>query len=327
MISFPNLFEKKRVGARRYLSHGSISCSLGLHLVILWDGLFALTLAAKLARTRISKLCFSNMVTFWNPRGPVHHPRMARMNVLTKQLVTLSALCFAVRTPLPNSGNTRFIFSCAFTLPPPHGKDTISPYQKATLRLPDLSRLRTFRCRIYALSIRRRQGKVTTDNVICGKLLGYGGSMKNFIYINNAIRKIGRATHASFDEAQLSTPVADLNSNSLALWGALNQNPGTTAPPVDEILTPPTQFCVFAEESPFLRVATVVIPLKCNFDSLGLILEEDPMSHRNIIADVRKFSSVSQVDWQELLQFRTIIQVDATPVFSVKEAIAQFGRC
>jgi hypothetical protein len=180
----------------------------------------------------------------------------------------------------------------------PHGNNTISPYQKATLSLPDLSRLRTFGCRIYALSTRRRQGKVTTDNVICGKLLGYGGSMKNFIYINNVTRKIGRATHASFDKAQLSTPVADLNSNSLELWGALNRNPVTTAPPVDEVITPPILFYVFAEESPFLRVATVVIPIKCNFDSLGLILEEDPMSHRNIIADVQKFSSASQVDWQ-----------------------------
>jgi hypothetical protein len=193
--------------------------------------------------------------------------------------------------------------------------------------MPDLSRLHTFGCRIYALSTRRHQGKVTTDNIICGKLLSYGGSMKNFIYINNATRKIGRPTHASFDEAQLSTPVADLNSNSLALWGALNRNPGITAPPVDEILTPRTQFFVFAGEYPFLRVAAVVIPIKCNFDSLGLILEEDPMSHRNIIADVRKLSSASQVDWQELLQFRTVIQVDANPVFSIKEAIAQFGRC
>jgi hypothetical protein len=97
--------------------------------------------------------------------------------------------------------------------------------------------------------------------------------MKNFIVINNFTRKIGRATHTSFDEAQLSTPIADLNSNSLALWGAINRNPGTTAPPVDEIITPPTQFCVFAEETPFLRVPTVVIPIKWNFDLLGLILE------------------------------------------------------
>jgi hypothetical protein len=175
--------------------------------------------------------------------------------------------------PHQKIGNAVRVMLCSADIPPkfweyafyfflrihavlPHGKNTISPYQKTTLHMPDLSRLRTFGCRIYTLSTRRRQGKVTTNNIICGKLLGYGGSMKNFIYINNATRKIGRATQASFDEAQISTPVADLNSNSLALWGALNRNPGTTAPPVDEILTPPTKCCGFAGESPFLRVAT-----------------------------------------------------------------------
>jgi hypothetical protein len=88
----------------------------------------------------------------------------------------------------------------------PHGKNTISPYKKATLCMLDLSRLHTFGCRIYALSTRRRQGKVTTDNIICGKLLGYGGSMNNFIYINDATRKIGRAAHASFDRRNSPRP-------------------------------------------------------------------------------------------------------------------------
>jgi hypothetical protein len=118
-----------------------------------------------------------------------------------------------------------------------------------------------------------------------------------------------------------------MNSNSLAVWGTLNINPGTTITPVDEVLTPPTQFCVFAGESPFLRVATVVISIKCTFESLVMILEEDPMSHIKTIADIRQLSSASQVDWQEVLQFHTVIQVDATPVFSVKEVIAQLSKC
>jgi hypothetical protein len=153
-----------------------------------------------------------------------------------------------------------------------HGKNMVSPYQTATLRVPDLSRFRTCGCRIYALSIHHHQGKVTMDNNICGKLLGYGGSIKKIIYINDTTQKIGRATHASFDEAQLSTPVTDLNSNSSALWGALNINPGTMIPPVDEVVTPPTQFCVFAGESPFIRVTTVIISIRCSFELLGLML-------------------------------------------------------
>jgi hypothetical protein len=63
----------------------------------------------------------------------------------------------------------------------------------------------------------------------------------------------------------------------------------------------------------------VQLPIKCTFDHLGLILETDPMSHRNIIVDVQQYSSVSQIDWQELLQFHTIIQIDLIPVFTCQE--------
>jgi hypothetical protein len=51
------------------------------------------------------------------------------------------------------------------------------------------------------------------------------------------------------------------------------------------------------------------------------------MSLRNIIADVQQFSSASQVDWQELLQFHTVIQVDADKVFSVTEVLEQLRNC
>jgi hypothetical protein len=105
--------------AVHFHSCGSISCSLGLHLVTLRAVLFALTLAARLARTQTSKLCFSNMVTSWSPRGPVFHPRMARLNVLNKKLVTLFALCFAMRISLPNSGNTIIFFLAHSRCPPP----------------------------------------------------------------------------------------------------------------------------------------------------------------------------------------------------------------
>jgi hypothetical protein len=66
----------------------------------------------------------------------------------------------------------------------PHGKNDISPYHKATGHPADLSRLRTFGCRINALSTTPRDGKVSTENIIQGRLLGYGGSMKKIILLN-----------------------------------------------------------------------------------------------------------------------------------------------
>jgi hypothetical protein len=139
--------------ARQYHWRGSTSCSLGLHLVILWAALLALTLEMRPARTLTSKLCLSNMVIFLNPRGTVLHHRTDRQNDHIKPLETLFAIYFAVRIPPPNYRNTHFIFLRIHDVLP-HGRNTISLYQKATLRMPDLSRLRAFGCPIYTLSAR-----------------------------------------------------------------------------------------------------------------------------------------------------------------------------
>jgi hypothetical protein len=139
--------------------------------------------------------------------------------------------------------------------------------------------------------------------------------MNFFIYENLESQRICRATHATFDEAELNTPLVDLTPNSRALWNALSRSPGTSIGPTDEILTPPENFCVFAESSPFIITQVVKVPLKCTFDLLGLLLEADPMSRRNGIVNVTEFSSASHVDWEHDLRFRTIVMVDSTPVF------------
>jgi hypothetical protein len=65
----------------------------------------------------------------------------------------------------------------------PHGKNTVSPYHLATPRPADLSRLRTFGCAIYALSTKKRVGKLTMENVTNGIFSGYRASMKTLIYM------------------------------------------------------------------------------------------------------------------------------------------------
>jgi hypothetical protein len=201
----------------------------------------------------------------------------------------------------------------------PHGTNMESPYFKINNKQPDLSRLRIFGCQIYALSTKRRYGKITTDNIARGRFLGYGGSMKKNIYENLDTMKIGRATYATFDEAELNSPIADLTPNSRALWNALSRSLGTSIGQTDEVLTPPENFCVFAESSPFIITQVVKVPIACTFDLLGLVLEADPMSRRNIIVNVTEYSSASHVDWEHDLRFRTIVMVDSTPVFLVSD--------
>jgi hypothetical protein len=90
-------------------------------------------------------------------------------------------------------------------------------------------------------------------------------------------------------------------------------------PDVSEILAPAEKFCVFADESPFLKVSTVGIVTICSHDARGLIFETGPMSRRNIIVDVVPSSSCSRIKWMKPLQFHTVVQVEEIPVYSVVE--------
>jgi hypothetical protein len=201
----------------------------------------------------------------------------------------------------------------------PHGANTISPFHLVMGYPADVERLRTFGCVIYALATTRRDAKLTTENINHGKLLGYGGSMKTFIYENVKTKNICRATHARFDEAQLSARQDRITPNSRALWGALQRSPGSDPPDIDEILTPPEKFCVFADDSPFLQVHTLAIATLCSHDTYGLLFETDPSSRQNIVVDVVASSSCSRIDWPKRLQFNTVIQVEDIPVYTVDE--------
>jgi hypothetical protein len=157
------------------------------------------------------------------------------------------------------------------------------------------------------------------ENITKGIFLGYGASVKTFIYENVRTRRIYPATHATFDEAQLDALSQDLSPNSKALWSALSRQPGAPLDPYDIVLTPPYNFCVFVESSPFLRFFVARIAVLCDFPHLGLLLVSDPMSRCNIVSEVTEFSSAADIDWEHGLRYHTNIQVDDTPVFLVND--------
>jgi hypothetical protein len=86
---------------------------------------------------------------------------------------------------------------------------------------------------------------------------------------------------------------------------------------VNDIITPPEKFCIFAESTPFIITCSLKFPITCTFEPLGLVLESGPMLRHNFIVDVLAFSSVSELDWEHDFCFKTIVQVEANPVFLV----------
>ena len=80
-----------------------------------------------------------------------------------------------------------------------HGDRTESAYTICTGRRFDLSRLRVFGCRIYALPSDKRDVKLDV-HARSGIFLGYRKSMRNALYLDDATGKIKKARHVSFDE-------------------------------------------------------------------------------------------------------------------------------
>ena len=98
----------------------------------------------------------------------------------------------------------------------PHAKKLQSPYQICTGKLPDLSFLRVFGCRVYVLPPRpHRPSKLENDPNI-GIFLGYSQTVKKILYYDISTHEVKEGSHVAFDETsfdhQNKTPNAELLS-------------------------------------------------------------------------------------------------------------------
>ena len=81
----------------------------------------------------------------------------------------------------------------------PHAGRELSSFEICTGKRPDLSLLRIFGCRIYALPAKDRDSKLEV-NARAGIFLGYKKSMRNAIYYDLDTKTIKTARHIAFDE-------------------------------------------------------------------------------------------------------------------------------
>jgi len=91
----------------------------------------------------------------------------------------------------------------------PHRSRCSSPFSMCSDRLPDLSLLRTFGCRVYVLPPRASHRNKLQSDTRTGIFLGYSQTMKNILYYDLASHQVKTALHLVFDEA-----MTDLDSKT-----------------------------------------------------------------------------------------------------------------
>ena len=84
----------------------------------------------------------------------------------------------------------------------PHAGRDFSSYEICSGKRPNVSLLRVFGCRIYALPAKGRDSKLD-DAARKGIFLGFKKSMRNAVYYDLESRKIKTARHVAFDEGML----------------------------------------------------------------------------------------------------------------------------
>ena len=81
----------------------------------------------------------------------------------------------------------------------PHATLGISPYEKMTLRKPNLIHLRVFGSRVIVKEYDERNGKLS-DNCIIGIFLRYTGTDRNIYFYDVKTHQTREARHVEYDE-------------------------------------------------------------------------------------------------------------------------------
>ena len=95
-----------------------------------------------------------------------------------------------------------------------HGTDEKTPHHQVTGQRGDLSRLRTFGCRVWVRLPGRRSHKLD-PHVNKGIFLGYTATMRNIYYLDCDTDRIKTTQHCRFDEGMNDLPSLPPNARRL----------------------------------------------------------------------------------------------------------------
>jgi hypothetical protein len=191
----------------------------------------------------------------------------------------------------------------------PHGDRQESAYTICTGKRFNLSLLRVFGCRIYALPTTKRDVKLDV-HARPGIFLGYRNSLRNAIYLDDATRKVKKARHISFDEG-----MADLIDPPPFV--KLLKNPDLKLDHIELAASPDLDVSL----SPFTDVKDYTATFRPQDEhSLGLQFGRCARFTRaTITAFTRPFGTIDVTAANRKLLGSYILKIGSHPVFSVDD--------
>jgi hypothetical protein len=190
-----------------------------------------------------------------------------------------------------------------------HGDHDASPFELCSGSRPNLSLLRVFGCRVYALPARPRRPDKLISDARTGIFLGYAKSMKNILYFDSLTETVKTAQHVAFDEAMNDLPEKPPNAQ---LLGAVHDvDP-------DQILLDSAVANFDISISPFADLVTLQIQLDVSAaHPLGFEFSDCSHLHRAFIHRInRPGISFSLATYRRRFLGSYIVSVNDVPTFS-----------
>ena len=168
----------------------------------------------------------------------------------------------------------------------PHGSRPTSPYEMCGGVLPNLSKLRTFGCRVHVRPTTARYGRLV-PNTRTGIFLGYSRSLKILYYFDVGSSLVKTATHARFDEGM--NDLTEPPPNARLLHDMSNSG----GVPPDTLDLPVIDLQV--SDDPFNRLDTVTQPIIGEHPTLGFEIKECHIRRRGYVSAIVPHTSAARI--------------------------------
>ncbi|KAI2496066.1 retrotransposon [Fragilaria crotonensis] len=195
----------------------------------------------------------------------------------------------------------------------PHGDRPSNPYEMCGLPLPNLTKLRTFGCRVHVRPTTSRYGRLV-PNARLGVFLGYSRSMKVLYYFDIGSSTVKTATHARFDEGMndLDTPPPNVKLlRNLASDGVVEPD-SINLSTADLDIT----------DDPFERLDTLTQPITCEHETLGFDVKECHIRRRGYVSAILPNTSASRIrNVRRKYIGAFIVSINGTAVFTAESIL------
>jgi Reverse transcriptase (RNA-dependent DNA polymerase) len=169
----------------------------------------------------------------------------------------------------------------------PHGNRTSSPIMLCGGPQPDLSKLRTFGCRVHVRPTTARWGRLVQNSRL-GIFLGYSRTFSVLYYYDVESALVKTATHARFDEGMNDLDSAPPNVDALR-----RLSPDGSVPAMDRPTLASMNLAI--TDDPFNRLDSITQSIRCNHPTLGFEINACHIRRRGYLCSVASGSSASYI--------------------------------